>query len=364
MGRDLIILFSALLLVSCQEVFVPDVEEVEPFLMVEGSITTRPGTHTVSIHYSSTFKNNPTFKQVNTAHVYVEDDLANKTYFYSRGNGAYQTDTAQIFAAEVGRTYTLIIETEDGNIFRSEPQTVVACPDIQSLYCSLSNESILTENVYGEAYEIPYDGISVITGTNGILPYNNYYLYRYVAYEEHKTVIQIGVSDYYLYGHRKLSGKYSNYLRIGNADEFGNFALRNKKILFIARDDMTTYDPPLPDTITILSTTFEGLLFELEQLSLTPDAYTFWKDAVDQLEATGRLFDPVAPQLHGNIHCVSDSVTRIIGIFYASDISEKVAYLYISSKNRTFSKDLGRMPDLYLDSLEWTKPDDWVDRPF
>jgi hypothetical protein len=172
------------------------------------------------------------------------------------------------------------------------------------------------------------------------------------------------VNSYYLYGHRRLSGKYARQLLIGNADDYGNNALRDKKLIFIAKDDLYTYVPPLPDTIEILSTQFEGLLFRLRQYSLSPDAFDFWHDAENQLEAKGRLFDPVAPQLHGNMYCVNDSLQKVVGIFSASDVKEQVSYFYIDRRNHIYTKELESMPNLILDTLMWGRPEDWVDIPF
>ncbi len=364
MCKYLYIVIAAILLISCQEVFIPDVEEVEPFLIIEGSISTQPESHEVSINWSSEFQHNPIFQSVNNAYVYVEDELGNRVDFHNTSNGRYQTDEATPFAAVVGRSYFLRVEMDDGNVYQSEPQTVVDCPEVKTLNCSFATNALLHEDAYGDAIEITYDGFNIFTGTEGILPYNNFYFYKYIAYEQHKTVIQIGVQQYYLYEHRRLSSKYLNFLLIGNADEFGNYVLRDKKLLFVGKDDMTRYTPPLPDTITVLSTRFEGLLFELEQHSLSPDAYSFWHDAETQLEAKGRLFDPVSPQLHGNMHCVNDSLNKVIGIFSASNVSEKVAYLYIDYQNRTYSKDLDSMPELVLGGLQWSRPEGWIDPPF
>jgi hypothetical protein len=364
MLKYLTILLFVLTLISCQEVFIPEVDDPEPFLIIEGSVSTIPGYHQVTLMWSSKFSHNPAFHRIDNANIYLEDRQGNRTYFYRINSGVYQTDSLEIFAAVLGETYTLTVELDNGNIYRSKPQTVVECPDVKSLYCRYARESILTENAYGEAYEIPFDGISSYTSTDGLFPYNNYYFYRYVGYEQHKTIIRIGVNSYYLYGHRRLSGKYARQLLIGNADDYGNNALRDKKLIFIAKDDLYTYVPPLPDTIEILSTQFEGLLFRLRQYSLSPDAFDFWHDAENQLEAKGRLFDPVAPQLHGNMYCVNDSLQKVVGIFSASDVKEQVSYFYIDRRNHIYTKELESMPNLILDTLMWGRPEDWVDIPF
>ena len=363
MNKYLYIVIAAILLISCQEVFIPDVDEVEPFLIIEGSISTKPEPHMVSVKWSSEFQHNPIFQSVNNAHVYVEDEFGKRIDFHYNSSGRYQTDEAASFVAVAGRSYILTVEMDDGNIYQSEPQTVVVCAEVNTLNCNFATNAVLYEDAYGDAYEITYDGFNIFTGTEGILPYNNFYFYKYIAYEQHKTVIQIGVQTYYLYQHRRLSSKYLNFLLIGNADEFGGQVIRDKKLLFVGKDDMTNYTPPLPDTIEVLSTRFEGLLLELQQHSLSPDAFSFWHDADKQLEAKGRLFDPVSPQLFGNMHCVNDSLNKVIGIFSASDVTEKVAYLYIDYQNHTFSKDLDSMPELVLGGLEWSRPEGWIDPP-
>lgn len=351
---------------SCQEVFDPDVDEVEPFLIIEGYLTTRPGAHQVILNTSAPFNSSAGFKRIYNAIVYVEDEAGTREYFNHITGGVYQTDTSSQFAARLRGTYTLTVVLEDGTRFVSSPQTVVPCPKVGQLYCSYDQQTILTENTYGEILEIPQDGFNVISNTQGILENNNHYFYRWIGYEQHMSYMRIEASEYYMYQHRRLSAKYSSILKVTNGDDFGNFSVKNNKMLFISEYDLTNYFPPVHDTLVeyVVSVNFQGLLFRLEQYSLTPEAFDFWNDAQSQLEAGGKLFDPVTPQLHGNMRCVSDSLTRVIGIFTVSDLSEKYAYFYIGAKNRTHSQDIDGFPELYLDSIVYRQPEDWIRPPF
>jgi hypothetical protein len=356
----------AVILTGCQEVFRPEVDRVDPFIIVEAFVTTNPGRHTVLISTSAPFADNNAYQRVNDAIVYITDDRGQRHYFWNISSGIYQSDSSDMFSAEVGRTYILNIILSDGTYFQSTPQTVVQSPAITSLFCNYDQETILTENGNGEILEIPSDGIRIIGETKGIQPANNYYFYKWRAYEEHVSHFRIEAFDLFLYQHRPLSARYSSLLTLGNADEFGNYDIRNNKMLFIASYDMYYYTPPVHDTMMqyLVSSGFQGLLFKLEQHSLTPDAYDFWNDAKEQLEAGGRIFDPVTPQLHGNIACVSDSLTKVIGIFTVTDVTEKYAYLYINSSNKVFSKDIDSYPELFLDSLHVGMPVDWIRPPF
>jgi hypothetical protein len=209
------------------------------------------------------------------------------------------------------------------------------------------------------------DGIQIICETQGILPVQNYYFYRWIGYEQHVNVLSPEMGDpISLYGHRSMKIKYKQVIRTGNADQFHDFLMKNHDLIYISLWDMSNYIIPIDDsTSTLASNYFDGLLFKLEQLSISDNAYSFWRDAELQLEAEGKLFDPVATQLKGNIRCVTDSLKDVIGIFNASDVSEKYAYFYLDGQNRTTSKIINGFPTLYLDSsYHVNMPGDWIRR--
>ncbi len=366
MKRTQFILLLILALPGCKKVIVPDIDAPEPIIVIEGVFTSLPESHTVRISYSRAFDERPYYPVVENSTVEIEDDEGTIIPFYYHSGGLYKSDTNTRYVAAIGRTYVLRVITAEGDVYESTPQTVVQSPEIYQLYCNYDQEIVLTENVYGDAYEIQMDGINVFGETNGILPVKNYYFYRWKAYEQHVTVVlDSNNNQHYLYRHRRINGKYLRIILTGNADEFGNFQIRNKKLVFIVKEDMLNYIQPFPDTLfSFADNRFEGLLFKLEQLSLTDEAYSFWKDAELQLEAAGHLFDPIVPQMQGNIRCVSDTTKNVIGIFNASDVSEKYSYFYINYANRTISKEIDSFPELWLDTCHYGMPDDWIRVPF
>jgi hypothetical protein len=366
MKKFIVIILSSLALFDCQEPFHPDIETVEPFVVIEGLFTSLPNNHIVKIHYTRSFNERPYYQYMENALVEIEDEDKNLISFYDYGKGIYRCDTNNAYQAEVGKTYILRVITPEGDIYESQPQTVVESPEINKLYCNYNQKVFLTENTYGDILEISKDGIQIKEETKGVLPIQNYYFFRWTGYEQHVNVLTTpyGISSYYIFRHRKINFKYQSIIRTGNADEYSDFEMKNNKIVFIALDDMVNYIQPFPvDTFTLHDNWFEGLLFKLEQLSVSDDAYSFWRNAELQLEAEGRLFDPVASQLKGNIRCVNDTTKNIVGIFNASHVSVKYAYFYINYKNETFSMDIDGFPTLYLDTCNWSRPDDWIPRP-
>ena len=365
MKRILFTVFFIIVITGCSEVFQPDIKNVDSFLAIEGSITTQPGEHTIRLVYSR-YSDRPYYIGVTDANVNVIDENGNRVHYHHSGNGVYTAYITANNAAKVGSTYYLEVETEDGAVFRSSPQLVIPSPEIKVLYCAYDHRTILTENTYGDILEQEYPVIALMIETDGILPSDNYYMYYYKAFEEHHTVLRTNMQArfpyniYHIYQNRQLSIKYDNIIHTVNADEFGNFEVRNDELMYIIIDDMKDYEPFYPDTFDLVRTLFEGLLFKLSQYSLSPDAYTFYHDAEEQLEAEGNLFDPVYTQLIRNIECVSEPEQKVIGVFTASDITDYYAYMYINSRNQTYSVKINGFPEFWLDTCSWGIPDGWI----
>jgi hypothetical protein len=350
--------------ISCSKVYEPDIESLAPFLVIEGSISTKPGTNYIFLSNSRPYNENSYFSGQRGAEVIVTDDEGSVFEYTERGNGAYSLEMTEGHTAEIGRTYTLRVTTSDGSVYESTPQKIVQSAPIKNLLCAADQQSILTENVYGEALEETFDGINVIVESDGILPSANYYLYSWKAYEEQHTLLNQGISYFDIYRHNSLNNKYSNIIHTANADQYYNFQLRNEVVFFIIKGDMTNYVPLYPDSFILVDNFFEGLLINLQQKSISADVYTFYHDVENQLSAEGRLFDPISPQLVGNIKCTSDESVKVIGVFYASDITEKTSYFYVNPRNRTYSRHIDSLPELWLDTCSWGYPNGWISPPF
>ncbi len=364
MQRLLFILPILIFITGCSEVYKPDIEEVDVFLTIEGSISTRPGEHTVLLTYSRSYNERPYFSGQSGADVNVVDENGNRVHYEDAGGGVYKAHVTADNAAKIGSTYYLEVITSEGVIFQSTPQLVVPCPEVKHFFCRYDHRTVLTENTYGDVLEQEFPVITLNIETNGILPSDNYYFYHYRAYEEHHSYLTYDFNEYHIYRHRRLSGKYSNIIHTVNADEYGNFEVRNDELMYIITDDLRNYEPIYPDSFQLTGTRFEGLLFKLSQYSLSPGSYTFYCDAEDQLEAEGRLFDPSFTQVTGNIECISDPEVEVKGVFYAADVSDYYAYLYISTSNQPYSIQIDSFPELWLDTCSWGQPGDWIRPPF
>ena len=365
------IIVIGIFLTNCQEPFVPETESVPHALVVEGYLGTQDALQTVTLSYSFNFGGRQDYAAEKGATVFVTDEQGNRfDYYETSQTGIYRSRPEDNIKGEVGHTYTLHIITQDSVEYASTPQTIRACPIPLNLTCKPATQEVLTEDAYGDPLELYYNGINIDASSNGILNSGNFYQYVWNAYEEHFTVIPHPVGADYYYEHRRLSSNYLSVVRTGNADGIAGYALRNKILVFVSwqyLNDFTPYifirDSINKDSITYYSS-FKGLLFKLEQRSLTPEAYEFWNGAEKQLNASGSLFDPIASQVNGNIYCVSDPGKTVYGIFTAYDVKDKYGYLYYNGK-RSYSRPIDSFPKILLDTFYHNEvPPGWIDSPF
>lgn len=365
--NSLKLLIIELLFTACQKPFVPKTDYVQPALVIEGYLSTQKAVQQVFLSYSDQFGQRPKYLKEQGASVYVTDEQGDRFDYYETGGaGVYQSSITDDVKGMVGHTYTLHIITKNGDEYESSPQTIQPCPQPLKLTCKPGQEEVLSVDAYGDPLEIYYNGIEIDVSSNGELPSGNFYQYVWDGYEEHKTTVPHTLFTNYYYQHRKLSNLYLNVVRTGDADGLSGHALQNKKILFIPLNYLNDFTPMLlpGDSSAKYYSSFTGLLFRLEQRSLTPEAYEFWNGAENQLSATGSLFDPIASQINGNMHCISDSTKRVYGIFTAYDKKNEFAYFYYNGKH-SYSRSIDSFPTLVLDTFSLNQiPPGWINPPF
>jgi hypothetical protein len=366
MRKYIFICIGIFILSSCQETFYPDVEESDPVLVIDGMLCTKPEKSRVIVTYSCSFSKRIYNGPVDDLVIYALDTLGNRIDFIENSNtGVYFTVKDESQAAMIGNKYTLFIETTDGDVYKSSLQVVTECPGIETLYIKAETKTTLTEDAYGDIMEVDSKGASVYTDTKGILPEKNYYLYRWYGYEEHQSTVGIpGSPSSAVYKHQHISSLFTSIIHTGNADKIYNKILKQNKLVFIPNYTYLSYAPILPASYQMYKDLFQGYILISDQLSLSEDAYLFWKAAEDQLAASGKIFDPVSSQIKGNMTCVNKPDKLMLGVFYATDSKRRYDYLYINSKNKIYCRQLDSLPEICSDTITPSMPEGWIFPPF
>src|SRR5687768_9308468 len=155
--RLLIIFFlSAVLLTSCDEGIVLDVNQVQPKVIIEGLVTDKPGYQMVKVSRSVGFYADGTTPKITNAVVSVTNDLGEVvTFTHNPGNhpdsaGIYLPVTS--FVGKIGRTYTLKVNADGTDYTASDALLPVISMD--SLKYRVSEFEVEDPKDEGKIYEL------------------------------------------------------------------------------------------------------------------------------------------------------------------------------------------------------------------
>jgi hypothetical protein len=329
------------LLVSCYKPYTANVESNEKILVVEGLITNEVATYHISLSYALPFYSESTRQPANSARVYIYDDLGSYYPFNELKSGYYISDSLT-FTGHPGRTYTLYIETPDGEIYMSDPQRLnyVYYPDtvygeagyqktlskFNDLLVTIPGTNILTDIRINSDTLPPFRFISNLV--------NQYYyeLFDSICYPNCRNPRQIILLTVSFYCWETDNAK-SDLNLTGNDYSLTSSFINRHSVYFVS-DQLYfeaidyVFGPRQPD----LSYNFivnpdrkshfiYYRVLYLNIYTLNNETYLYYKRMDEQLRSEGKLFDPIAAQLNGNIHCATNPDKKAFGFFEASSVS-------------------------------------------
>ncbi|HEY0653179.1 MAG TPA: DUF4249 domain-containing protein [Chryseosolibacter sp.] len=152
----LIFLFAVVVLTSCEESIVLDVNQVQPKIVIEGLVTDKPGYQMVKVSRSVGFYTDGVTPRITNAVVTVTDDLGEQIVFthnprnHPDSSGIYLPATR--FVGKVGRTYTLHVNADGQNFEASDDLLPVISMD--SLKYDINEFQQEDPNEEGKIYEL------------------------------------------------------------------------------------------------------------------------------------------------------------------------------------------------------------------
>ena len=264
----------------------------KPQLVVEGLLLTDSTPCKITLSYSGLFNKagaqNPDY--INDATVYVKDDSGDSTQLVLQGNGVYTAvDNLQAFT---GHSYWLSIALTNGKRYASYPEKILP---VQK---NLTLDSVAE----GMPSNLPdlYGGLVTITTQD---PANEQNFYRWIStdYVSRVTISSCGFNQppCYFYCYQPYNDP-SIYIQ--------SDAYINGKVI--------RYQPALLTPYYYYGKHY----IDIKQLSLTKNAYEFFRLYQEQTTRTGSILDPLPAPIQGNIYCVNDSTELALGYFEASDV--------------------------------------------
>ncbi len=333
MRSALLLVMLLLLSDACVDRLFFDLKESsQGTIVVDGQITDEPGPYSVRLFRmlgADAVLNN--MQPVFAKSIAILDDTGMEEILRSTGGGVYQTDSNGIRGV-IGRSYHIRIELPDGDIFESTPEEMSPAGEIDSVYYEF--ESFLP--LSGPTQY----GFRIFINAHSPNNINGYIRWRYSGAYLVESFPELN----------KFGSNCSILVPLPNPLPCSGFVFTGS---FLKKENpcaccfcwVTDFEtkPKLNNDIIATGGVYKKVemgyvpfnqwtfghgkyMVKIEQMSLSRNAFEFWKTFKDQKEGSASLFQPSFGRAQTNIFS-TQSKKEAIGIFSASAIHKKVLFL-------------------------------------
>ncbi len=318
----------SLILVSCSEPYFPEIKADKKVLVVNGLVTNEKNPYHISLSYAASFDSTSKGLPLTSAQVIVTDDHGNHFAFQESGEGDYVSNPSQ-FTGVPGFSYTLHIITQDGYEYESDPQL---------LPIEDQSDTIYTEYDYKETVSKINGEMTLAHGANILADIENHgdSLSRFrfssnLVTQYFYTICPIMQACYYFYCWQTEEANPD--INLTGGDYAINSASISKHEVCFIDENPSCYalrygigqQGPDLSVAPIITTVYETFpvhkkLLYINRYGLNDASGQYYKSMYRQLKSDGKLFDPIAVQIIGNINCISDPGNKAFGFFEASSL--------------------------------------------
>jgi hypothetical protein len=307
---------------GCITPFEPDFKEQPRSVVVQGFISNEEGPYTIQLVRPANYSFSGYSIGITKAKVYITDDQGlREDLVETAAVGQYKTKNLR---GVTGRTYQLHLEIE-GKKYQSRPELLRAVRDITQVY----SESF--EEISPITRERQLGGWKVYVDTEDPAGKGDYYRWTSVHY---KRLVSCGsVKD------RNGNPLYRLFCCTACWDIVRCVGI---DCINIATDVLVDGKKIVRQEVaTVPVGCLDRYYLEVEQQSLSRDAYVYWKTVKQLLQNTGGVFDVAPSSVPGNMSCVSDPNEQVLGFFSAMGI-HRVGHVV----DRSLSSRTNCPPDL------------------
>ena len=281
-------LISCLFLVSCLEKTNVPLRQETQKMVVEGLITNDPKFVSLKISQTTSFGNANSIEPLKNAYVKLRSSTSEVTVFRPVPNelGFYRPNNRQ-WAGKEGISYSIYIALADGRTFQSATQKLPKAVAIEGLDTTFVNGST--------------PGFQTFASFKDPVETENYY--RWTAFGFH---IRLSTGA----GPPSCCNRCWILKRENSVNSFSDFLVNGSLV-----KNRPVYFSP-----------FYALgkhLIEVQQFTISKDAFLFWNRYKDQQQRTGTIFDPLPAALTGNVVNTDNQDDIALGFFEVSAVSRK-----------------------------------------
>jgi hypothetical protein len=287
---------------SCITPFEPEIKETEEVIVINGMITDEPGMHYVEVSMSAPY-GDPEFIPVNGCVVTVTDEGGEMVQYEPNGAGTYEAFLPASFLG-VGKAYSLRVNTPEGEEYRSDYDTLLACPPIDSLYYEIETKGTSNPNISFEGIQFYSD----MTGT--AFSAKNF---RWLLEETWEYRVP-NIGEYRFDG-LELTPHLTAYMSIC-------YKTDTIKEVYTATNRLLSVNVRRRTPLNFVSSETPRLKIKysllVRQQSLTDQAYRYWSNLGSQAGEAGGLYQVQPHSAIGNLYNTQTPEAKVLGCFYAT----------------------------------------------
>ena len=279
--------------------------------MVDGLITNEKSSYSIHLSYVLPFDSSGAVQPVYASNVHVTDEKDNYYAFHESGNGYYASDSLH-FTGNPGSTYTLHINTLDGERYESDPQLLYPSSYPDSVYAEFDTQETLSK-ITGMI--ILSHGANILANIKNESDNTSRFRFTTNLVTQYIYIVcpPFGMCTYYYCWQTENANQFVNFT---GSDYSSNSANFNKHSVGFIEDGIYCFS-----LIFFAPCIVSSRVIFLDQYTLNNEAYLYYKQIDELLRSNGRLFDPMATQINGNIKCLSHPENKVFGFFEASSVS-------------------------------------------
>jgi hypothetical protein len=311
--RNHILILFCVICCSCVEPFEPVLEESQEVLVISGMISDGPGRHTVTVSLSAPYRW-PDFNGMENCVVTVTDQHGNTVDYIDEGEGTYAADIPDSFL-EVGDAVSLHVLTPDHGEYWSSFDTILACPDLDSVYWELQymetpdpDISLPGIQFYLDMSGKPSDSRNIIWRVNETWEYWASLIGNFIMWD-------------WGYMEEFWSGKVFKCWKSYPLDHIFAMSTRNLSTNEIRKMPLN-FVSNKSDRLQVTYSLY------VQQQSLSLEAYDYWQRMNEQVVSSGGLYEKQPASVRGNICSTDHPEELVLGFFYASQVKEQRIFVH------------------------------------
>mgnify|MGYP006296006533 CR=1 FL=1 len=330
---------SILFISACEEQINITQKQFDEALVVDGTITNDPGPYTVKISYTSKV-NNSEFRPYSGCVVTIFEQSGESEILSEVEPGVYKTAENGI-QGEVGKSYSIDIQTPDGKTYISDYQEIKAPVGIDSVYAKLEFEENpgATQDVPGYQFYMSTEP----TPEDVFLLWEMEETYEYTADYQLVQTMYEGVIN-------KNHNPDTNY-RCWNTQPvkeifteqtvtLSSSGIRDKALHFV-----NTLSKKLQYRYSLL----------VKQMVINEDAYSYWNQVKSQMSSDDFLFSKQPYRIKGNVYNPENPQDMVLGYFTAGSVKKRRIFVNSPSVRLNYDKCAVNFDLRFMYAISWRK---------